>query len=167
MLFKPPLGWADTLAMKIDGLLQNVCAEFSVFCPLLKNTRRIHAGSRYNSGHPFNLLAGSDINGDGHFTNDRPPGAGRNSGIGPNYVSFDMRLSKSFRFGENTALQFTAEGFNITNRTNYATVNNIVGATLVPPFNVQGTASLSPSQPLGFTSALAKREIQLGARLTF
>ena len=121
----------------------------------------------YNSGHPFNLLAGSDINGDGHFTNDRPPGAGRNSGIGPNYVSFDMRLSKSFRFGENTALQFTAEGFNITNRTNYATVNNIVGATLVPPFNVQGTASLSPSQPLGFTSALAKREIQLGARLTF
>jgi len=47
MLFKPPLGWADTLAMKIDGLLQNVCAEFSVFCPLLKNTRRIHAGSRF------------------------------------------------------------------------------------------------------------------------
>ncbi|HXY49463.1 MAG TPA: TonB-dependent receptor [Terriglobales bacterium] len=121
----------------------------------------------YNSGHPFNLLAGSDINGDGHFTNDRPPGAGRNSGIGPNFVSFDMRLSKSFRFGENTALRFTAEGFNITNRTNYATVNNIVGASFVPPFNVQGSASLSPSQPLGFTSALAKREIQLGARLTF
>ncbi len=29
----------------------------------------------YNSGHPFNLLAGADINGDNHFTNDRPPGA--------------------------------------------------------------------------------------------
>ena len=27
----------------------------------------------YNSGHPFNLLAGADINGDNHFTNDRPP----------------------------------------------------------------------------------------------
>ena len=53
MLFKPPLGWADTLAMKIDGLLQNVCAEFSVFCPLLKNTRRIHAGSRFE---PFALI---------------------------------------------------------------------------------------------------------------
>jgi hypothetical protein len=121
----------------------------------------------YNSGHPFNLLAGSDINGDGHFTNDRPPGAGRNSGLGPDYVSFDMRLSKSFRFGEHTALQFTAEGFNITNRTNYATVNNIVGATFAPPFSAQGTASLSPSQPLGFTSALVKREIQLGVRLSF
>ena len=37
----------------------------------------------YNSGHPFNLLAGADINGDNHFTNDRPPGASRNSGLGP------------------------------------------------------------------------------------
>jgi Carboxypeptidase regulatory-like domain len=121
----------------------------------------------YNSGHPFNLLAGSDINGDGHFTNDRPPGAPRNSGMGPDYVSFDLRLSKNFRLGEKTSLRITAEGFNITNRTNYATVNNIVGATFAPPFHPQGTASLSPSQPLGFTSAFPKREIQLGARFTF
>jgi hypothetical protein len=121
----------------------------------------------YNSGHPFNLLAGSDINGDGHFTNDRPPGAGRNTGIGPNYVDFDMRLSRSLHLGERTTLQLTAEGFNIANRTNYATVNNIVGAGFAPPFNVQGTAKLSPSQPLAFTSALPKREIQLGVRLNF
>jgi len=121
----------------------------------------------YNSGHPFNLLAGSDINGDGHFTNDRPPGAGRNSGLGPYYVSLDMRFSKTFRFRETNSLQFLAEGFNITNRTNYAAVNNIVGATFGPPFNVHGTASLSPSQPLGFTSALPKREIQLGVRFSF
>ncbi|HYL11936.1 MAG TPA: carboxypeptidase regulatory-like domain-containing protein [Terriglobales bacterium] len=121
----------------------------------------------YNSGHPFNLLAGADINGDGHFTNDRPPGSRRNSGIGPNYVDFDMRLSRSFHFGERAALQFTVEGFNIANRTNYAAVNNIVGANFGPPFNVQGTASLSPSQPLGFTSALPKRELQLGVRLSF
>jgi hypothetical protein len=121
----------------------------------------------YNSGHPFNLLAGSDINGDGHFTNDRPPGAPRNSGLGPDYVSFDLRLSKNFRVGEKASLRFTAEAFNLTNRTNYAAVNNVVGATFAPPFDPQGTASRSPSQPLGFTSAFPKREIQLGARLTF
>jgi hypothetical protein len=121
----------------------------------------------YNSGHPFNLLAGADINGDGHFTNDRPPGAPRNSGIGPNYVDFDMRLSKKFQVTEKAALQFIAEGFNIANRTNYATVNNIVGSNFGPPFNVQGTATVSPSQPLGFTSALPMREIQLGVRLSF
>ena len=121
----------------------------------------------YNSGHPFNLLAGADINGDNHFTNDRPPGAPRNSGLGPNYVSFDLRLSRAIRIAEKFTLQFMAEGFNLTNRTNYARVNNIVGADFAPPFNVHGTASLSPSQPLGFTSALPKREIQLGARLSF
>jgi hypothetical protein len=121
----------------------------------------------YNSGHPFNLLAGSDINGDNHFTNDRPPGAGRNTGIGPDYVSFDMRLSKAFKFGDRYNMQFMAEGFNIANRTNYASVNNIVGADFAPPFNVHGTAAVSPSQPLGFTAALPKREIQLGVRFDF
>jgi len=121
----------------------------------------------YNSGHPFNLLAGADINGDNHFTNDRPPGAPRNSGLGPNYAAFDLRLSKRFKLGESLTLQFMAEGFNLTNRTNYATVNNVVGADFVPPFNVHGTAVLSPSQPLVFTAALPKREVQLGLRLDF
>ena len=121
----------------------------------------------FNSGHPFNLLAGADINGDNHFTNDRPPGAPRNSGLGPNYATFDMRLSRIFNIGEQSRLRFTAEGFNITNRTNYASVNNIVGAAFAPPFNANGTAGLSPSQPLGFTAALPKREIQLGLRFDF
>ena len=122
---------------------------------------------RYNSNHPFNLLAGADINGDGHFTNDRPPGSPRNSGIGPNFADFDMRLSRAFKFGEKYSLRFVAEGFNLFNRTNYGGVNNIVGSDFAPPFNIHGTASLSPSQPLGFTSALPKREIQLGARFAF
>lgn len=121
----------------------------------------------YNSGHPFNLLAGADINGDGHFTNDRPPGASRNSGMGPNFAQWDMRISRRVALGERAALQFVAEGFNLTNRTNYATVNNIVGADFAPPFNVHGTASVSPSQPLGFTSAFPKRQIQLGLRFSF
>jgi Carboxypeptidase regulatory-like domain len=121
----------------------------------------------YNSSHPFNLLAGSDINGDGHFTNDRPPSAPRNSGIGPNYVDFDARLSRAFKVYRESTLSFTAEGFNIPNRTNYASVNNIVGASFGPDFRVHGTARLSPSQPLGFTAADAKREIQLGLRLAF
>ena len=121
----------------------------------------------YNSGHPFNLLAGADINGDNHFTNDRPPGAPRNSGLGPDYFSFDMRLSRTFKLGEQYGVQLTAEGFNITNRTNYSSVNNIVGADFAPSFDVQGTARLSPSQPLGFTAAQPKREVQLGVRFTF
>src|SRR5215472_6779933 len=53
----------------------------------------------YNSGHPFNLQAGADINGDNHFTNGRPPGAPRKSGLGPDYVAFDMRLGWTHKLG--------------------------------------------------------------------
>jgi hypothetical protein len=121
----------------------------------------------YNSGHPFNLLAGADINSDGHFTNDRPPGAGRNTGIGPGYTDFDLRLSRAFKLGEKAALNFTAEGFNLANHTNYSSVNNVVGPGLAPPFTVHGSADLYPNQPLAFTAAFPAREIQLGVRLTF
>jgi hypothetical protein len=121
----------------------------------------------YNRGHPFNLLAGADINGDNHFTNDRPPGAPRNSGLGPNYATFDIRLSRRVKLGERCNLQFTAESFDLTNRTNYSAVNNVVGADFAPPFDVHGTATHFSSQPLAFTAALPRREVQLGLRLSF
>lgn len=120
----------------------------------------------YHSGNPVNLLTGTDVNGDRHFTNDRPPGGGRDTGQGPNYFSFDLRLSRTFRLREKANLQLLAESFNLTNRTNYASVNNIVSANLTN-FNVSGSAALAPTAPLGFTSAYPKREFQLGFRLDF
>jgi carboxypeptidase family protein len=121
---------------------------------------------RYNSAHPFNLLAGTNVNNDRHSTNDRPPGAGRNTGTGPNSVTFDMRLSRVFKLGDRASVQLAAEGFNILNRTNLGSVNNVVGV-IAPPFSLSGLSSRGPSQPLGFTSAFPKREIQLGLRLAF
>lgn len=127
---------------------------------------------QYRSGHPFNLLSGTATNGDGHPTIGRPIGAPRNTGLGPDYVDFDMRLSWTHKIGERFNLQFTAEGFNIANHTNYASVNNEVGPFfgLTPgftTFNVHGTSAVSPSTPLGFTSDFPKREIQLGIRFTY
>jgi hypothetical protein len=122
---------------------------------------------RYNSSRPFNLLAGTNVNNDRHSTNDRPPGAGRNTGVGPNLVTFDMRVSRQFKLTEKANMQFMAEGFNIFNRTNFASVNNTVGADFTPPFNVSGSQAASPSQPLGFTSALARRQLQFGLRFGF
>ncbi len=121
----------------------------------------------YNSSRPFNLYSGTDTNGDRTSFADRPPGAGRNTGIGPNYVSLDMRLSWRHKLAEKATLQFMIEGFNIANRTNYSRVNDVVGASFAPPFNVQGSASLQPNQPLAFTSDFPKREIQFGARFAF
>ena len=121
---------------------------------------------RYNSPHPFNLLAGTNVNNDRHSTTDRPPGAGRNTGIGPNYFDVDMRLTRRFSLGEKANLQLILEGFNVFNRTNFASVNNVVGV-IAPPFNLHGSSALSPSQPLGFTSAFPKRQLQFGLRLSF
>jgi Carboxypeptidase regulatory-like domain len=140
----------------------------------------------YHSGLPFNLLAGGAVNGNNHITNERPFGAPRDSGLGPNYVDFDMRLSWHHKLGEKLNLLLTAEGFNIANHTNFASVNNEVSPVFALPtsvggeghttFNVHGIrpgTSLagggvaSPSTPLAFTSAFPKREVQLGVRLTF
>ncbi|MGC2611493.1 MAG: TonB-dependent receptor, partial [Candidatus Sulfotelmatobacter sp.] len=134
----------------------------------------------YHSGHPFNLLAGGQVNGNNHTTNERPIGAPRDTGLGPNYIDFDMRLTWGHKLGENTLLQFTAEGFNIANRTNFASVNDEVGplfgfAPGFTTFNVSGIRpgtivngqAATPSTPLAFTSAFPKRQIQLGVRLSF
>jgi hypothetical protein len=140
----------------------------------------------YHSGLPFNLLAGGEVNGNNHTTNQRPIGAPRDTGLGPNYVNFDMRLSWSHKIGEKTSIMFTAEGFNIANHTNFASVNNEVSPLFGLPtsvgglgnttFNVHGIrpgtilpdgSTATPSTPLAFTSALPKRQVQLGARFTF
>jgi hypothetical protein len=131
---------------------------------------------RYNSGHPFNILAeGTDINGDRHSTNDRPLGIGRNSGLGPDYFDTDMRLTKSFKVREQAQLMFFVEGFNIFNRTNFASVNNEVptvnGFANIPSHPsgvfVNPAVSNPGGTPLAFTSALPMRQLQLGFRLAF
>jgi hypothetical protein len=134
----------------------------------------------YHSGHPFNLLAGGEVNGDNHTTNERPIGASRDTGLGPDYIDFDARLSWHHNLSEKANLLFTAEGFNLANRTNFASVNNEVSPLfgLTPgftTFNVSGIRpgaivdgqAATPSTPLAFTSAFPKRQIQLGVRLTF
>ncbi len=135
----------------------------------------------YHSGHPFNLLAGGEVNGDGHTTNERPIGAPRDTGLGPKYIDFDARLTWQHKVGERASVEFTAEGFNIANRTNYASVNSEVGPLfgfqpgfstfnvhgLRPGTAIAGGGAVTPSTPLAFTSVFPMREIQLGARFSF
>ncbi|HSZ60445.1 MAG TPA: carboxypeptidase regulatory-like domain-containing protein [Terriglobales bacterium] len=134
-----------------------------------------------HSGHPFNLLAGGEVNGNNHVTNERPIGAPRDTGLGPDYINFDMRLTWAHRIGEKSNIQFVAEGFNIPNRTNYASVNNEVSPLFgfepgFTNFNVKGMkpgtalaggGTVSSSTPLAFTSAFPKRQVQLGVRFSF
>jgi hypothetical protein len=121
---------------------------------------------RYNSARPFNLLAGGEVNNDRHNTTDRPFFAGRNTGIGPSFWTFDTRLGRRVRFGERLRLDMMFEAFNLFNKLNYASVNNTVG-NIAGPFNLSGRDDRGPSEPLGFTSAMEARRIQLGLRFSF
>ncbi len=119
------------------------------------------------SGRPFNLLMGFDANEDTNANTDRPPFAGRNTGRGPGFASFDLRLTKAFVSRDRDyRIEAIAEAFNMFNRVNYSGVNNVVGTSLTR-FDVEGDPSRTPTDPLGFTSAFAPRQIQFGLRLHF
>jgi len=75
-------------------------------------------------------------------------------------------MARTFAVAEHKKLEFTAEAFNLLNKLNYSSVNNMVG-NMPGPFDVTGRDDRSPSQPLGFTSAFDARKIQLGLRLNF
>src|SRR5262249_30096100 len=66
------------------------------------------------SGIPFSILMGRDSNGDTHSAYDRPFFAPRNSGIGANFYSADVRLSKDLfiRREKGLKVEFVAEASN-------------------------------------------------------
>ena len=129
------------------------------------------------SGIPFSLLLGGDRNGDNHG-GDRPYFASRNTGLGANFYSWDMRLNKQFFFNRDRGIRadFVIEGVNLLNHTNFQAVNNLSAGNnpkfLVGPFangvfNVRGDKSLPQSAPFGFASSFDPRRIQIGLKIAF
>src|SRR6185437_1876773 len=47
-----------------------------------------------SSFRPFNVITGYDSAGDNHTDTHRPYGLGRDAGIGPNFATTDLRLSR-------------------------------------------------------------------------
>ena len=125
---------------------------------------------RANSGMPFNILTGYDNLGDGQATTHRPLGLGRNVGRGPDFVSVDARAERAFRLKpEGTAeIRATFEVFNLLNRTNFESVDGIVGATPLDalPAQLVGVRG-NPTDPFSFTSAYERRQVQLGLQIVF
>ncbi|HMY73199.1 MAG TPA: hypothetical protein PLQ88_15405, partial [Blastocatellia bacterium] len=109
--------------------------------------------------------------------------AGRNTGTGENFYSFDMRLARRFFVKESRFLELTFEAFNLFNRTNFAGINNIIGgacvdgsgniiacttgSTPLTNFDARGNRTKRPTEPLGFTSAADARKLQFGVRFNF
>lgn len=129
------------------------------------------------TGIPFSLLTGTDINGDTRGGTDRLFYIGRNTGIGPDFHSVNLRISKAFRFKADSdmRLEFSADGSNLFNHTNFAAVREIIGADPAAPDYHSGTVRLTGQRnrdfrrgdPLSFTSAFNPRQILFGLKLAF
>jgi hypothetical protein len=74
-----------------------------------------------SSNQPLNEPLGADLNNDGNNRTDRTPGFGRNTIRGDAVETVDLRVTKTFGFGEDRVrLQFIGELFNAFNHTNIA-----------------------------------------------
>jgi len=129
------------------------------------------------SGRPVNVMVSGDPNQDGNSQNDRLPGIGRNSLIGPDYATTDLRLTRRLYNHDRIKLDFMAESFNLLNRNNQRVDITDNG------FQTDVVQFLQTTKRLGFvhfpgyyqvptsltraTNAYAPREIQLALRLSF
>ncbi len=101
----------------------------------------------FNTGSPYSVTTGFDDNNDS-IVNDRPAGVRRNSERGPNFTSLDLRLSKTFGFGGQSAdarpfaIEVAGDATNLFNRVNLA---SFIGVQTSPFFR-QANSALNPRQ---------------------
>jgi len=129
------------------------------------------------SPNRFSKFAGFDANGDIFGNNDRVGIEPRNTFIGDNFRSVDIRVGRKFAFNERRSLELLAEAFNIFNTTNIRFFNTVYGASDFCPVNP--TAFGCPAVPSGFRegspnplygtprAVFNPRQIQLAAKFNF
>jgi hypothetical protein len=142
-----------------------------------------------SSGRPFNILSNQDTNNDQSNQTDRPSVSGggllcvpgtpgctplitngsfstgdlsRNMGLTHRFMSLDMRLSRTVRFGERVRLDIIAEGFNLFNRFNEAAASPFIDD--VNAFRQRASNGHYYSRP---TAAYDPRQFQFGLKLNF
>ncbi len=125
----------------------------------------------------FTKFAGFDANGDIFGNNDRVGIEPRNTFIGDNFRSVDVRASRKFDFREKRSLEFIAEAFNLSNTLNVRYFNTVYGAADFCPFSAgtggcpatsSGFPEGSPNQYYGTPRAVNNpRQIQLALKFSF
>jgi hypothetical protein len=131
----------------------------------------------YGSGRPVNVTVAGDPNQDGNDANDRLPGAARNSFLGPDYASMDLRLTRRLYVHDRLKLDLIGESFNLLNRNNglvqitedglesntayFVKISNQLGINYFP-----GHYQV-PSNPLKIMNSYPPRQIQLALRMTY
>jgi outer membrane receptor protein involved in Fe transport len=132
------------------------------------NSWQIGLITQLQSGRAFNDITTGDPGNDTNTSNDRSPGAGRNTIRGPEFASVDLRLSKDVPIqAERVRLKLIAELFNVTNRANISgiltTRYSFSGGFFRPLAN-----PAVPSTTFGWAqSVFDPRILQLAAKIIF
>jgi len=121
---------------------------------------QLSSGFQYNTGKPYSASAG--LGGLRNAVRAIDPATGqqfpRNSFTGPNYMSWDARLSKMFRFGNSKYIEVLFEMFNITNHVNLNGDSN------------QGFINTFTSENFGTATQIipnSQRQAEFGVRFQF
>ncbi|MGB9074032.1 MAG: TonB-dependent receptor [Terriglobales bacterium] len=131
----------------------------------------------YGSGRPTDARVSGDPNQDGNTSNDRLAGYGRNSFVGPDYATMDLRLSRKVKLGGHYRLELTGESFNLLNRDNrryvvtdngfYNSSGQFVQLTKKTGGRYYPAYYQRPTSFMKATSAYAPRQMQVAMRLIF
>lgn len=144
----------------VSGALQTSTAPATTLLDHVTHGFQVSAMLQAYSALPLNITSGvTTIQG----TAGRPIVDGefiaRNAGTGSDFLSLNMRISRSFRLGGRAQLEALAEGFNLTNRRNVLTRNGNFGSGAYPS---------NPSSTFGQVTAVGEpRFVQFGARVRF
>jgi hypothetical protein len=144
----------------VNGAIQTSTAPATTAWERLTHGFQLSGTLLAYSAPPFNILSGvTTVQG----TAGRPVANGafieRNAGVGSEFLTLNLRVSRAFRLAGRARLELLAEGFNLTNHRNVLTRNTIFGT---------GTYPTDPSPTFGRITAVGEpRSFQLGARVRF
>ena len=156
----------------INGTVNTSMAPAATTWEHISHGFQVSSFLQYYSKLPFNITSGvANLQG----TTSRPLADGataapnfdvravtlipRNAGIGSDFFSLNLRVSRAFRIAGDVRLDALVEGFNLTNRTNVLTRNTNFGPGAYPT---------SPAPTFNQITAVADpRTFQFGIRLSY
>jgi Carboxypeptidase regulatory-like domain/TonB dependent receptor len=144
----------------INGTVNTPMTPAQTFWEQISHGFQLSSMLQAYSALPFNITSGvTTIQG----TAGRPVVNGefieRNAGVGDDFLSLSMRLSRSFRVGRGARIEGVAEAFNVTNRRNDLTRNGNFGS---------GPYPTSPSSTFNQITAVGEpRAFQFAVRVKF
>lgn len=147
------------------------------FLRALLNSWKVSSVFMYGSGRPVTGGVIGDANIDDNSGNDRLPGYRRNAFTGPDYMTDDLRIARTFRVTKAMRLQLIAESFNLLNRDNQRLDINDAGFSTSAAMFVRTTRTINNTQhPAHFnlmngflkpTTSFAPRQVQFALRILY